>query len=125
MQLSGGQKERLALARALLNEPEVLVLDDPLSAVDAKTENEILAALDRAKQERTFVLITNRVAAAARTDQIVVLDRGRVVERGTHEELLSNKGFYAKIASRQRLEHELAQLDFSAELADESGRAGA
>lgn len=125
VQLSGGQKERLALARALLNEPEVLVLDDPLSAVDAKTENEILAALDRAKQERTFVLITNRVAAAARTDQIVVLDRGRVVERGTHEELLSNKGFYAKIASRQRLEHELAQLDFSAELADESGRAGA
>lgn len=113
VQLSGGQKERLALARALLNEPKVLVLDDPLSAVDAKTEAEILAALDRAKQHRTFVLITNRVAAAARTDRVVVLDRGRVVEEGTHEALCAADGLYARIAARQRLEHELAELDFA------------
>ncbi|MGE0789327.1 MAG: ABC transporter ATP-binding protein [Sandaracinaceae bacterium] len=110
VQLSGGQKQRLALARALLNEPKVLVLDDPLSAVDAKTESSILDALDRAKQDRTFVLITNRVAAAARTDRVIVLDRGRVVERGTHDDLLDAGGLYARIAARQRLEAELAQL---------------
>ncbi len=110
VQLSGGQKQRLALARALLNEPKVLVLDDPLSAVDAKTESDILAALDRAKQHRTFVLITNRVAAAARTDRVVVLDRGRVVEEGTHEELLEAGGLYARIAAKQRLERELEDL---------------
>ncbi|HJL19644.1 MAG TPA: ABC transporter ATP-binding protein [Sandaracinaceae bacterium LLY-WYZ-13_1] len=113
VQLSGGQKERLALARALLNEPKVLVLDDPLSAVDAKTEAEILAALDRAKQHRTFVLITNRVAAAARADRVVVLDRGRVVEEGTHEALVAGDGLYARIAARQRLEEELAELDYA------------
>jgi len=110
VQLSGGQKQRLALARALLNEPKVLVLDDPLSAVDAKTESDILAALDRAKQHRTFILITNRVAAAARTDRVLVLDEGRVVEEGTHDELVAAGGLYARIAQKQRLERELEAL---------------
>lgn len=110
VQLSGGQKQRLALARALLRRPKVLVLDDPLSAVDAATEAEILAALDRAKTDRTFVLITNRVAAAARADRVVVLDRGAIVEEGTHEELLREGGLYARIAERQQLERELATL---------------
>jgi len=110
VQLSGGQKQRLALARALLRRPKVLVLDDPLSAVDAQTESDILAALDRAKADRTFVLITNRVAAAARTERIVVLDGGRVVEQGTHAELIDADGLYARIARRQQLERELAEL---------------
>ncbi|MCB9591569.1 MAG: ABC transporter ATP-binding protein [Sandaracinaceae bacterium] len=110
VQLSGGQKQRLALARALLRRPKVLVLDDPLSAVDAATEAQILAALDRAKADRTFVLITNRVAAASRTERIVVLDEGRVVEDGTHDELIANGGLYSRIAARQQLEKELASL---------------
>ena len=110
VQLSGGQKQRVALSRALLNEPSVLVLDDPMSAVDAKTEPAILEAIDRAASGRSLLLITNRTAAAARCDQIVVLDEGRVVERGTHRELMRAGGFYAQLCSRQSLEQELSQL---------------
>jgi ATP-binding cassette subfamily B protein len=110
VQLSGGQKQRIALARALLAEPAVLVLDDPLSAVDARTEATILKALDRAGEGRTLILVTNRIAAARRTQQIVVLEEGKVVERGTHEELEKAGGLYARIAVRQRLEEELSVL---------------
>jgi ATP-binding cassette subfamily B multidrug efflux pump len=110
VQLSGGQKQRISLARALLNEPAVLVLDDPLSAVDAKTESQILQALDRVGEGRTLVLITNRIAAAARTDEVVVLEKGRVVARGPHKELVKQEGLYARLAARQRLEEELLTL---------------
>ncbi len=110
VQLSGGQKQRVALARALLREPRVLILDDPLSAVDARTERVILDALDRAGEGRTLVLVTQRVAAAARADRVVVLDGGKVVESGTHAELVRSGGFYSRLAARQRLEQELAEL---------------
>jgi ATP-binding cassette subfamily B protein len=110
VQLSGGQKQRVALARALLNGPAVLVLDDPLSAVDSKTERAILDAIDRASEGRTLILITSRTAAAARCDQILVLDGGKVVERGTHRELSTRRGFYSELWKRQNLEQELATL---------------
>ncbi|HWL89313.1 MAG TPA: ATP-binding cassette domain-containing protein, partial [Polyangiaceae bacterium] len=111
VQLSGGQKQRVALARALAWGPHILVLDDPLSAVDAKTEAAILQAIERQAQKRTVVLITHRVAAAARCDAIVVLDQGRVVERGTHDELLRAQGIYAAFAEEQQMAHELDELD--------------
>jgi ATP-binding cassette subfamily B multidrug efflux pump len=110
VQLSGGQKQRVALARALLNDPSVLVLDDPLSAVDAKTERSILEALDRAAQGRTMILITNRTAAAAHCDQVIVLEAGRVIERGAPRALLRARGAYAALSSKQTLEQELASL---------------
>jgi len=110
VQLSGGQKQRVALARALLAKPAVLLLDDPLSAVDARTEAAILDAIERAAEGRTLVLITHRVAAASRCDRVVVLDGGKVVEEGTHAELVTRGGLYARLAERQALEAELEAL---------------
>jgi ATP-binding cassette subfamily B protein len=107
VQLSGGQKQRIALARALIREPKVLVLDDPLSAVDAKTEAAILDAIERQGRERTVVLVTHRVSAACRCDSIVVLEQGQVIERGTHDELLAGGGLYAAFAAEQSAKSEL------------------
>jgi ATP-binding cassette subfamily B protein len=110
VQLSGGQRQRIALSRALLRQPPVLVLDDPLSAVDAKTEAAILAAIERQARQRTVVLITHRVAAARRCDSIVVLDQGKVIERGSHEELATTGGPYSAFVEEQRIEEDLAAL---------------
>jgi ATP-binding cassette, subfamily B, multidrug efflux pump len=107
VQLSGGQKQRIALARALVWEPVILVLDDPLSAVDAKTEQSILGAIERQAARRTVVLVTHRVAAAARCDDIVVLDQGKIIERGSHDELVARKGLYAAFAEEQKMATEL------------------
>ena len=101
VQLSGGQKQRVALARSLVAERRVLVLDDPLSAVDAETEASILAELRERLAARTLVLVTHRVSAAAWCDQILVLDAGRVVERGTHQELSKAGGIYAGFVEEQ------------------------
>jgi len=110
VQLSNGQKQRVALARALLNAPAVLVLDDPMSAVDARTEAKILEAIDRVARGRTLVLITHRVVAAARAEQVLVLDAGRVVERGTPDALLAANGLYAAMAKQQALRAELEEI---------------
>ena len=117
VQLSGGQKQRVAIARALLTEPRVLVLDDPLSAVDSRTEKALLDALDQQlARERSLILITHRVSAAARCDRIIVLDRGQVIEAGTHEQLARAGGLYTRFVEEQRRESELSKLnsDFAA-----------
>lgn len=110
VQLSGGQRQRVALARALLRKPKVLILDDPLSAVDTKTEAAILEAIEKQQQARTVLLITHRVSAASRCDQIIVLDEGKVIEQGTHEQLVQAKGLYARFAEEQAIASELESI---------------
>ena len=108
--LSGGQKQRMTLARALLAESPILVLDDALSSVDAQTEREILRGLRKAAHEKTVIVISHRISAVRDADMIVVLDEGRVVEIGTHAQLVERDGIYADIFQQQTLEEELAEL---------------
>jgi ATP-binding cassette, subfamily B, multidrug efflux pump len=106
--LSGGQKQRAALARALLADPRILVLDDALSAVDTFTEDEILARLKGVMRQRTSIIVSHRVSTVRDADLILVLERGRITERGTHDELVELGGFYAELYRKQLLEEELA-----------------
>jgi ATP-binding cassette subfamily B protein len=108
--LSGGQKQRTAIARALVREPLILILDDSLSAVDTQTEEKILRALREIRKGRTALIVSHRVSSVKDADHIVVLDDGKIVERGTHESLLEKGGYYADLYRRQTIEAELEEI---------------
>jgi len=108
--LSGGQKQRTAIARALLRDPRILILDDALSSVDTMTEERILTHLAGVMRGRTVMLISHRVSTVRQADWIVVLEKGRIVERGTHAELVALGGYYAELSRKQTLEEELEAI---------------
>lgn len=105
--LSGGQKQRIAMSRALIMDPDILILDDSLSAVDAKTENLILENLRKERKGKTTIITAHRLSAIVHADLIIVMDNGKIIERGTHDELLAQNGWYKETYSSQQLEEKL------------------
>ena len=110
LKLSGGEKQRVAIARTLLKDPPILILDEATSALDSRTEEAIQSTLNAAARGRTTIIIAHRLSTVVGADQIVVLDAGRVAERGTHAQLLANGGLYADLWTRQAAERELEEI---------------
>jgi ATP-binding cassette subfamily B protein len=105
--LSGGQRQRTALARAFIREPNILILDDSLSAVDTQTESAILDGLETVQEGRTTLIVAHRISAFRSADRIFVLERGQIVEEGSHRALIARDGWYADMDRRQQLEADL------------------
>ncbi len=106
--LSGGQKQRVSIARALIKNPKILLLDDCLSAVDTETEEAILNNLAQVKQQKTTIIVSHRVSTVKNATKILVMDRGRIIQQGAHNELIKNKGYYKELYEKQLLEKELS-----------------
>jgi ATP-binding cassette subfamily B protein len=109
--LSGGQKQRTAIARAVIRQPTILILDDALSSVDTHTEERILTHLREVMKDRTAIIISHRVSTVKDADKIIVLESGRIIEQGSHDDLLEKRGVYADLYEKQLLEEELAASD--------------
>jgi ATP-binding cassette subfamily B protein len=108
--LSGGQKQRTAIARALIRDPLILILDDALSSVDTATEERILRALREVRKGRTVLIVSHRISSVKDADAIIVLQEGRIIERGTHDSLLAHDGYYADLYRRQTIEEEIEEI---------------
>ena len=119
LKLSGGEKQRVAIARTILKGPPILLLDEATSALDSHTEKEIQDALDRVSRNRTTLVIAHRLSTIVGADEIIVLDQGEIVERGTHMQLLAAHGLYASMWNRQR-EAEEAREKLARAAADEA-----
>ncbi len=109
--LSGGQKQRISIARALIKNPEILILDDSLSAVDAKTEAKIIENIRRERSGKTTIITTHRLSAVSHADWIIVLDDGRLIQEGTHQELVEQAGWYKEQYDRQQIENSLEEVE--------------
>ena len=104
--LSGGQKQRVSIARALLKDPVIYLFDDCLSAVDTETEEAILANLKKASRDKTTLIVSHRVSSAIHADKIIVLDAGKILQTGTHDELMAQEGYYKELYINQLSEKE-------------------
>ncbi len=105
--LSGGQRQRLSIARALIKEPSILILDDSVSAVDTKTEETILDNLNKVRKGKTTLIIAHRISTIKDADKIIIVDEGKVIDVGTHNQLLKRCSFYLDMVERQKLEDEV------------------
>jgi ATP-binding cassette subfamily B multidrug efflux pump len=105
--LSGGQKQRVSIARAVIKNPEILLFDDCLSAVDTETEEEILQNLNRISKDKTTIIVSHRVSSAKNADKIIVLSEGEIIQQGTHNELINKEGYYKELYNKQLLEKEM------------------
>ncbi|MCZ6186669.1 ATP-binding cassette domain-containing protein, partial [Campylobacter ureolyticus] len=101
--LSGGQKQRIAIARALINNPKILIFDEATSALDYESESIITQNLSQIKQNKTFIIIAHRLSTVRNCDEIIVMDKGEIKERGTHEELIKLNGYYKNLYDKQNI----------------------
>jgi len=117
LKLSGGEKQRVAIARTLLKDPQLLILDEATSALDSRTEAAIQDTLNLLTQRRTTIIVAHRLSTIVHADEIIVLDKGRIVERGTHASLVAHGGLYAEMWARQQAEQREAEEAAEAEAA--------